>query len=223
MSNKKRDRPDGTNGTQPSKRSKSGSGFRLCQPPTSELPSRSVSRVTTLKKIKKGRTGQRSEDRVHQLQAESEPLADPMPPISESELQIDTTAFDTTSDSPPCCPSVNTPSKPRRERNNKNVVSSFLLSLYMFLISTQTKLTEWIGYRDSCLDELLRHDAHGDFLGQSACSRCGEGEGVFKCKDCLTGCQLRCQGCVISTHQDHPLHRIEVSPQIIFFPKLLIV
>lgn len=34
---------------------------------------------------------------------------------------------------------------------------------------------------------------------------------MFKCKDCLGGCQLRCQACIVKSHHDAPLHRIEVS------------
>lgn len=205
MSRKKCDNPDATIGTQPPKRSKAVSGFRVCRPSTSELPSRNISTVTTLKQ-NKGRTGQRKEDHVHQRQEESSP-ADLVLTTSQSELQIDPTPFDPTSDHDHLpCPSVNTSSKLHCERSNKNAVSPFLLLLEFSLISNQPKLMEWIGYRDSCLDELLWQDAPSDLLGQPACGTCGKEEGVFKCKDCLTGCQLRCQGCIISTHQDHPLH-----------------
>jgi hypothetical protein len=37
---------------------------------------------------------------------------------------------------------------------------------------------------------------------------------VYKCRDCLTGCQLRCSECMVSAHLDHPLHCIEVCYSI---------
>ena len=72
-------------------------------------------------------------------------------------------------------------------------------------------------FHDSFLDELLRHDGHGDYLGSSTCTLCGQEpeDGVFKCKDCFSGCLLRCRACVLSTHEHHPLHHIEV--RLVFF------
>ena len=215
MPSKKRVNPDSTKNALPSKRAKSLPGFRVC-PPVESPSSQSGSRVTTLKKVK-GRTGQRKEDRVQQ-QTES-PHDDTLLPGQESQPALETgptLAFDPSFSSVDSPSPATTSSKPRRERNNKNAVSSFL-SNASALISSQTKLTEWIGYRDSCLDELLRQDGHGDFLGNSACSSCSEGEGVYKCRDCLTGCRLRCSACMVSAHLDHPLHCIEVCYSVFIF------
>ncbi|KIJ90500.1 hypothetical protein K443DRAFT_116509 [Laccaria amethystina LaAM-08-1] len=72
-----------------------------------------------------------------------------------------------------------------------------------------TKLLEWLYLRDATLDEILRHDGLGDFLGHRHCVDCGQEDGIFKCRDCSGGCLLRCQGCVVKAHQHLPLHRIE--------------
>ena len=129
----------------------------------------------------------------------------------QPELQIESALFFDTSasspDSPP--PPTATSSKPWCKRSNKNAVS-FLPYIVFVLISAQTKLMEWIGYWDSCLNELLWQDGHSDFIGQSACSSCSEEEGVYKCRDCFTGCQLWCSECMVSAHLNHPLHGIKI-------------
>lgn len=56
----------------------------------------------------------------------------------------------------------------------------------------------------------MRHDGLGDFLGKTHCSKCGEEDGIIKCKDCSSGKMLKCSKCILSTHEDLPLHRIEV-------------
>jgi hypothetical protein len=68
-----------------------------------------------------------------------------------------------------------------------------------------------MGFRECCLDELLRHDGHGDFFGLELCISCKTINGVYKCLDCFSGGLLRCRGCLVEAHRDHPLHRIEVS------------
>ncbi|EDR06772.1 uncharacterized protein LACBIDRAFT_299636 [Laccaria bicolor S238N-H82] len=72
-----------------------------------------------------------------------------------------------------------------------------------------SKLLEWLSFRDATLDEILRHDGLGDFLGNQLCMGCNEETGLFKCKDCSSGCHLRCQACVVKAHSETPLHRIE--------------
>jgi hypothetical protein len=85
------------------------------------------------------------------------------------------------------------------------------MNLEVITEKRQTKLTEWLVFRQSCLDELLRHDGRGSFLGQDLCFSCGVVEGTYKCKDCFMGCLLRCRDCMVEAHRDHPLHRAEVS------------
>ncbi|KDR76587.1 hypothetical protein GALMADRAFT_67342 [Galerina marginata CBS 339.88] len=72
-----------------------------------------------------------------------------------------------------------------------------------------SKLLEWLSFRDAALDEILRHDGLGDFLDHQYCVACNNEIGIFKCKDCLSGCRLRCRACMVKAHQDTPLHRIE--------------
>jgi hypothetical protein len=67
------------------------------------------------------------------------------------------------------------------------------------------------------LDEIIRHDGLGDFLGKTECSQCGKLPGVIKCKDCTSGRMLLCPDCTVACHQTLPLHRIEVvflSPDV---------
>ena len=75
----------------------------------------------------------------------------------------------------------------------------------------QDQLSEWIKFRQEFLDEVLRHDGLGDFLGQNKCSNCGNAAGIIKCKDCANGVLLRCPECIVALHQNLPLHRVEVS------------
>ena len=35
-------------------------------------------------------------------------------------------------------------------------------------------------------------------------------DGIIKCKDCSSGRMLKCINCILSTHEDLPLHRVEV-------------
>ncbi|KDR65285.1 hypothetical protein GALMADRAFT_82040 [Galerina marginata CBS 339.88] len=83
--------------------------------------------------------------------------------------------------------------KPRRNRKTTNA----------------HRLTEWLKFRAAFLDETLRHDGLGDFLGQTKCSRCGDAAGIIKCRDCADGALLKCPECAVSSHANHPLHRVE--------------
>lgn len=75
----------------------------------------------------------------------------------------------------------------------------------------QTKLNEWLSYRQTCLDELLRHDGLGSSFGQKECWSCkGSSDACWKCLDCNDGGLLRCQQCIVTEHSCHALHRIEV-------------
>ena len=47
-------------------------------------------------------------------------------------------------------------------------------------------------------------------MGKTHCSKCGEDDGIIKCKDCSSGKMLKCSKCILSTHEDLPLHRVEV-------------
>ena len=78
----------------------------------------------------------------------------------------------------------------------------------LLLISSmlQDCLQEWVQHQQTFLDELLCHDSHGNFLGESTCFVCAQEEGVYKCEDCTHGVLLNCQGCTISLHNSQLLH-----------------
>ncbi|KAH9956388.1 hypothetical protein BGW80DRAFT_1439367 [Lactifluus volemus] len=74
----------------------------------------------------------------------------------------------------------------------------------------QNTTSEWLIFRQSCLDELLRHDGLSDSLDQEYCISCKKVCGVYKCKDCFSGSLLRCRDCLVNAHRDHPLHHVEI-------------
>jgi hypothetical protein len=74
----------------------------------------------------------------------------------------------------------------------------------------QDRLREWLDFRAAFLDETLRHDGLAEFLGYEKCSKCGVQDGIIKCRDCSSGRMLKCKTCILSIHQDLPLHRVEV-------------
>lgn len=76
----------------------------------------------------------------------------------------------------------------------------------------QTKMSGWLGYRDQILDELLRHDGLQDHISPPPCSNCLDDPGLYRCLDC-GAILLYCAVCIVSRHDGHPLHRIEVSLQ----------
>lgn len=78
----------------------------------------------------------------------------------------------------------------------------------------QHRLTEWLSFRETFLEETLRHDGLGAFLDHATCSKCGDTPGVIKCRDCMGGAMLQCAVCTVSSHSHLPLHRIEVCPCI---------
>ena len=75
----------------------------------------------------------------------------------------------------------------------------------------QSKLLEWLQYRDGSLDELLRLYGLGDYHGIDTCAMCRNANAMYRCLDCFGNCQLHCDGCLVKKHQDLPLHRVEVS------------
>ena len=100
--------------------------------------------------------------------------------------------------------------KPKPKRKNTTSVRVLLQVFLALLTIFQSKLKEWLPFRDSFLNELLRHDGHGDYLGSTICLSCGQEGGVLKCRECFSGSLLRCRACVLQAHQDHPLHHVEV-------------
>lgn len=47
-------------------------------------------------------------------------------------------------------------------------------------------------------------------MHRSQCSCDGEGEPIYRCKDCF-GTEMMCRDCIVECHASHPLHRIDVS------------
>ncbi|KAF6741396.1 hypothetical protein DFP72DRAFT_1115848 [Ephemerocybe angulata] len=88
----------------------------------------------------------------------------------------------------------------RKKRSEKRRVRNY---------ENMAKVLEWIPFRQTFLDELLRHDGHGDFLGNDRCSKCDDESQLFKCRDCWDGAQLCCRGCTLAAHSSLPFHHIE--------------
>ena len=106
---------------------------------------------------------------------------------------------------------VTASTKPKRKKCvNTTSVSSCRPSLLPYLTAAQSRLTEWLQYRNGSLDELLRLYGRGDYHGIDTCATCKNNEGVYRCLDCFGNCQLHCNGCLVKKHQDLPLHRVEV-------------
>lgn len=185
--------------------------FRVAQ--GSKLVTRN-SRATTLTKNANGRRGHQTQARRPLVRKEppEEPVPDP-PPISDSPLldvgQLDD--FASLSETP--VPSQQPqPSQPKK-RQNTVLVSTPHYHILAITDNNKTKLDDWLIYRQACVDELLRHDGLGDFLDNKFCVSCNKVAGMYKCKDCFSGCSLRCRDCLVHSHQDHPLHRIEARFQ----------
>ena len=79
------------------------------------------------------------------------------------------------------------------------------------LLAFQTKMEHWVQHHHPVfLDESLHCDGLGDVHGSLGLySDCLSHPAQFRCKDCLKG-TLRCSACIVSFHQDFPLHRVQV-------------
>jgi len=101
-----------------------------------------------------------------------------------------------------------------RESPIRRVVCCYFEDISANMYPLQAKLLEWLAYRDSFLDELLRHEGFADSTGTTLCSSCEEAEGTIKCNDCF--CQLlRCRNCIVKEHANLPLHCIKVRQMLI--------
>nr|GAT58314.1 predicted protein [Mycena chlorophos] len=81
--------------------------------------------------------------------------------------------------------------------------------------STVNPNAQWRPLKSLFLDELLRHEALGDWTNNTACASCqaefeptNPATRLFRCCDC--GQFLRCLGCTIGAHKMMPLHALEV-------------
>ncbi|KAM6492909.1 hypothetical protein JOM56_011043 [Amanita muscaria] len=167
--------------------------------PASATSSFISSRVFTLRTNNNGRRAryQVNSHRHHQSQLSPPTFEPPLTPedappagavYDESDIENDREAAPHASEDLP---------SPKKTRTQSN--------------TTSTKLKEWLAFRQTCLDEILRHDGRSDYLNSScqSCVACGMEEGLYKCYDCFNGSLLRCQLCLVGAHCVHPLHRIE--------------
>ena len=104
-------------------------------------------------------------------------------------------------------PQPETKQKRKRKRENTAKVCDSYYEKNSYLITCQSNLSQWLAFRDSTLDELLRHD--GLFPNKS-CAHGESEEGLFRCKDCGHGTSVCCKDCLLTKHQDLELHRVEV-------------
>lgn len=83
----------------------------------------------------------------------------------------------------------------------------------------------WVSNRRGLyLDELIRWEGRGDFLGDTVCPDCigrrvppeQRGPAEFRCRDCAVP-DLVCSDCVVKRHRRSPLHRLEVGSQLLSF------
>ena len=66
------------------------------------------------------------------------------------------------------------------------------------------------------LDELVRRDGLQEHTSLPPCFNCLEDPGMYRCLDCSTT-RRYCAICVVSRHDELPLHRIEVRSHVLDF------
>ncbi|KLO04514.1 hypothetical protein SCHPADRAFT_794629, partial [Schizopora paradoxa] len=69
-------------------------------------------------------------------------------------------------------------------------------------------LFDWLPYRQSYGDELIRRDGRGDAVGDMLCLDCKASDGVVRCMDCM-GDRVLCCDCMLARHRCLPLHVIK--------------
>lgn len=74
-------------------------------------------------------------------------------------------------------------------------------------------MADWLLHRPVMLDELLHADGLGDSQTLGPCVKCKKLVGEYRCCDCLWG-GMCCSGCIVSSHNHHPLHRLQVCPKL---------
>lgn len=70
-------------------------------------------------------------------------------------------------------------------------------------------MLDWVRHRVRVLNEILRLDGIQEHTSPPSCSNCLDDPGVHRCLDCSTT-SLYCAVCIVSRHDEQPLHRIEV-------------
>ncbi|KAI0038140.1 hypothetical protein FA95DRAFT_1462130, partial [Auriscalpium vulgare] len=70
---------------------------------------------------------------------------------------------------------------------------------------------DWLPFRDTFLDELIRNEGLAENEKLPSCPLCPADIstlGEFRCIDC-TGGRFLCAGCIVSAHEQLPLHRVQ--------------
>ncbi|KAF8128998.1 hypothetical protein EV363DRAFT_1169765 [Boletus edulis] len=62
--------------------------------------------------------------------------------------------------------------------------------------------------RSTFLDELIRHEGRGSYMGDVVCYKCKGNAGTYRCNDCF-GRELYCRACVVQNHASVPMHQIK--------------
>ena len=100
-----------------------------------------------------------------------------------------------------------------KSRNGCPVFSFFFL--YSALLQNTDPIESFVSFRDTFLDELIRHEGLGQLPQPSICGVCKKSGalGTIKCVDCSGGIHM-CQMCTVELHQRLPTHRIMVRVRI---------
>ena len=101
--------------------------------------------------------------------------------------------------------------KRARVRENDSVSFMSVFSAELIITRRQTRMADWLEYRSIMLDELLRKDGLGDLPTPGTCVNCMKLVGEYRCDDCFGG-NMYCSECILSSHCQLPLHRIQVRP-----------
>jgi hypothetical protein len=107
---------------------------------------------------------------------------------------------------------ISSKSSADKSKRSNTASVKFLLRFSVPLFLTfffQTKLLEWLQYRDTFLLKIMCGYGLGDSQ-TTDCATCHSRAGKFRCLDCCPHCRLRCGGCLVEIHRENPLHRIEV-------------
>jgi len=97
---------------------------------------------------------------------------------------------------------------------SRSVSVSLFYSYVVVLLSDyskqQTKLEEWFEFLQEFIDETMRH-ASPSRVPNRCCATCLTPDAPFQCLNCFP-LSIKCQHCLVATHQHDVLHRIQVSP-----------
>ena len=108
-----------------------------------------------------------------------------------------------------------TTQRPKRKsvkslKENDSVSELMVLPVNCPYWRLQTKMEIWLQHRQVVLDELLRLDGLGNALNSPRlCPDCSNNPAELRCRDCV-GEIMRCSACILSSHRNLPLHRLQV-------------